>query len=227
MHIYDYIRLDLNLSYVYDYQATVVLSELIRDLSKPYVVEGYLEDLMKDSKAYVVGAGPKCIDELRNLSNDFDVLIAADGALRCCLDAGYLPDVVVTDLDGLNPDELRYRDIIYVIHAHGDNIDKLLKYVKLVRGPVIGTSQCIPYGGIKMYGGFTDGDRAAYLAYYFGAKYIKFLGFDLDSGVVGRYSKPWMVSDLNATLMKLRKFKWAKRLINLLRVCSEGVLIEQ
>lgn len=220
-YIYDRIRSDLNLSYSKDHHAAQVLNHMVRGLSEVHDVEERLRALISGAEVYVVGAGPSCLRDLESIKGRPRVLIAANGALRCCLDAGYVPDVVVSDLDGLEHNDLRYKDAIYVIHAHGDNLDRLVRYVKYIRGLIIGTSQSIPYGDLRVYGGFTDGDRAVFLAYYFGAKSIRLLGFNLSSGVIGRYSKPWMDSDSVATLAKLRKFKWAERLISLLRVCSD------
>ncbi len=216
VYIYDLIRSDLGFNYLDDYNASVILNMLIRGLSNVDYVENRLSELIKNSNVYVVGAGPTCLDELKSLNITSDVIVVADGALRCCLDAGYIPHVVVSDLDGLSVSDLRYNELIYVIHAHGDNVGRLLSYVKLIRGPIVGTTQCIPNDVLRIYGGFTDGDRAVYLAYYFRAKTIRLVGFNLTDGVVGRYSKPWLSSDVTASISKLRKFRWAKLLIDLL-----------
>ena len=216
VYIYDLIRSDLGFNYLDDYNASVILNMLIRRLSNVYEVEDYLLELISNSHVYVVGAGPTCLQELKSLDTTPEVIVAADGALRCCLDAGYIPHVVVSDLDGLRVGDLRYSELVYVVHAHGDNVSRLLSYVKLVKGPIVGTTQCIPNGVLRIYGGFTDGDRAVYLAYYFRAKTIRLVGFNLTNGVMGKYSKPWLSTDTVASISKLRKFKWAKLLIDIL-----------
>lgn len=215
-YIYDLIRLDMGFNYLDDYYASQVLNTLIKEFVDTYVTEMRVRKLIEGSDAYVVGAGPKCFEELKSLERPPEVLIAADGAMRCCLDAGYKPDIVVSDLDGLAVDDLRYEDIIYVVHAHGNNVDKLLRYVGLIRGDLLGTNQCIQYGKLRVYGGFTDGDRAVFLANYFKARTIRLVGFDLRSGVVGKYSKPWMGMESYATPLKMRKFRWAERLLKML-----------
>lgn len=223
VHLYDVIRSDMGFDYDSDYYSSTILNTLLSGINVNDV-EAELARLISGRDVGVVGASSSCLHELKTMGRVPNVLIAADGALRCCIEAGYIPNVVVTDLDGLCEGDLGYVDTIYVIHAHGNNVDRLVKYVNLVRGAVIGTTQCMPQGSLRIYGGFTDGDRAAYLAYFFNAKSIKLIGFDLESGFVGRYSKPWLNSDYYASGSKLRKFKWARRLINILRVCSDVVL---
>ncbi len=218
IHIYEYIRLDMGFNYLDDCLASQVLNMMVGGFEAVYEVEEYLQELIGGADVYVVGAGPTCLEELKSLDVGGGVLIAADGAMRCCFDAGYKPHVVVTDLDGLSVDNLKHSDVVYVVHAHGDNIDRLLSYVKLIEGHIVGTTQCVQTGKLRIYGGFTDGDRAAYLANFFKAGSITLVGFDLRSGLVGKYSKPWMVASSYASLVKLRKFKWAERLLNMLRL---------
>jgi uncharacterized Rossmann fold enzyme len=54
-------------------------------------------------------------------------LVSADTATSPILDAGLTPDIVVTDLDGDLEDifEAWRRGAILVIHAHGDNIERI------------------------------------------------------------------------------------------------------
>lgn len=217
MYIYDLIRADMGYNYLDDYYASQTLNTLIK-VEDIYLTEKRIKNLIEGKDVYVVGASSKCIEGLKLLDRVPDVLIAADGAIRCCFEAGYTPHIIVTDLDGLTVDDLKYSDLIYVIHAHGNNVDRLLKYVKIVEGDIVGTNQCAQYGRLRIYGGFTDGDRAAFLANYFGAKTINLVGFDLRSGIVGRYSKPWMKLDSYGTPSKIRKFRWAERLLNILNV---------
>lgn len=221
VRIYDYIRTDMGFNCLDDCFASQVLNAMIDGLEVVYEVEKYLQGLIGGADVYVVGAGPTCLEELKLSDVRPEVLIAADGAMRCCLDAGYKPHVVVTDLDGLSIKDLRYSDVVYVVHAHGDNIDRLLSYVKFIEGRLLGTTQCVQSGRLRIYGGFTDGDRAAYLANFFRARSIRLVGFDLRSGLVGKYSKPWMGVNSYATPTKLKKFRWAERLLSILRLYSK------
>ena len=63
-----------------------------------------------------------------------------------------------------------------IVHAHGDNFDKL----EMVRGlsNVTGTTQTKKIGKLENFGGFTDGDRCVFLAEYFNAKKIVLIGMD-------------------------------------------------
>ena len=47
--------------------------------------------------------------------------------------------------------------------------------------PVIGTTQIEPISDVYNFGGFTDGDRAVFLAEHFGAKEIELVGFDFEA----------------------------------------------
>jgi uncharacterized Rossmann fold enzyme len=71
-------------------------------------------------------------------------------------------------------------------------------------GPrTLGTTQAEPFEGIHNFGGFTDGDRAAYLADHLGATEIRTVGFDFD-----RPNPKDQPTDV-----KLRKLAWARRLL--------------
>jgi len=113
---------------------------------------------------------------------------------------GFLPDVIVTDLDGILSDILAANEqgSAVVVHAHGDNIPALEKYVpRLTR--VLGTTQAEPIEGIYNFGGFSDGDRCVFLAKSFGAGNINLIGFDYD--------------DPDVTPVKKMKLVWARRLV--------------
>ena len=96
------------------------------------------------------------------------VVIAADGATEMCLDVGIIPDFVVTDLDGNYQSLIRahLEGSIMVIHAHGDNIDKISSQVPYFSN-AIGTTQNFPLNNVYNFGGFTDGDRSVSLAVEF------------------------------------------------------------
>ncbi len=180
----------------------------------------YLSKLLEGGDAIVVG------DAFTSgcPSKSGKVLIAADAAFGVCLREGIIPDVVVTDLDGITRDMLGYRDVVYVVHAHGDNIDKIVSLVPEVRGFLIGTAQCGCSHRVDVPGGFTDGDRGVYLAFSYGASRVYLYGFDF--GRVSRLEKP------SGTLIniknKLAKLAWAKLLLQLLKYsgyrieCLEG-----
>jgi 2-amino-4-hydroxy-6-hydroxymethyldihydropteridine diphosphokinase len=133
--------------------------------------------------------------------------IAADGATKPCLDAGIVPDVIVSDLDGTLPEEVEAsrRGALMLVHAHGDNILALREWVRRFPGPVVGTCACEPSGELLNPGGFTDGDRCVFLAEEFRAKSARLVGFDFD--------QPWGEAEATRET-KMRKLLVARRLID-------------
>jgi len=123
---------------------------------------------------------------------------------------GSVPDFVVTDLDGdvATDIEANAKGAVLVVHAHGDNIPALRKYVPLISGRIVLTTQSTPIGPVHDFGGFTDGDRALALAVHFGARNIRLIGFDL------KHPRP---KQGTAPEVKARKLKWAEMMIDQLR----------
>lgn len=133
-------------------------------------------------------------------------VIAADGATTELMRRGIVPDIVVSDLDGEIESllEANRRGAVAMIHAHGDNIRAISLFVPRFPGLVTGTTQSRPFGKIRNFGGFTDGDRAVILARHFGASEVHLIGFDF---LVPKDKKG---RDLE---VKLKKLSWARRLI--------------
>jgi uncharacterized Rossmann fold enzyme len=129
----------------------------------------------------------------------------------------------VTDLDGRIEDiiEACNRGSIVVIHAHGDNIDAMLKWVPKImennEAKVFGTSQVEPSPPvIHNFGGFTDGDRAAFLAEEMDARTITLAGMDLGE-TIGKYSKDRSSKQLS----RQEKDKWLTNKRTKLRFAKE------
>lgn len=133
-------------------------------------------------------------------------VVAADGATAPCLDAGIVPAVIVTDLDGPLPTEIgaNRRGSLAVLHAHGDNSDAIAEWVPQFPGELVGSWAGPPRGPLIDVGGFTDGDRAVFLAEHVGARTILLWGFDFRS--VDE-------ADPAARRRKRAKLAWAERLI--------------
>jgi hypothetical protein len=154
------------------------------DIKKP-------RNLIKGKECIVLGAGPSLDDDLEKLERAGflnKTLIAADGATSAVL--GYRnPEIIVTDLDGVVKDQLEawQRGSWMVVHAHGDNIVQVRKMVRKLKERIIGTTQVEPFGRLYNFGGFTDGDRAAFMAHELGASKIYLAGMDLGTKI-GRYS---------------------------------------
>lgn len=84
----------------------------------------------------------------------------------------------------------------------------------------MGTTQINPnfFNNIQNFGGFTDGDRAVFIADYFNAKEINLIGFDFNSKI-GKYSFP---QNKNLDL-KIKKLKWCKYLIEMLMKKNKNI----
>lgn len=106
-----------------------------------------------------------------------DLIIAVEGySAHLLRNWGLKPQIIVSDLDFM-PEELVNCDCIVLAHAHGDNIDYYPQWASRIQR-LIPTVQVWPKGCSLLIPGFTDGDRAAYLAYYMGARKIKIYGFN-------------------------------------------------
>jgi len=116
------------------------------------------------------------------------VLIAADGATSAVIQYRN-PDIVVTDFDGEVEPQLAawHRGAWLIVHGHGDNLERVEQVVPNLRERVIGTIQTRAFGKLFNFGGFTDGDRAAFMAHELGASKIYLAGMDLGSKI-GRHS---------------------------------------
>src|SRR5436853_6179301 len=68
--------------------------------------------------------------------------------------------------------------VIDLVHGHGDNGPAFRKWATLFVGKTVATTQSRPTGGLRNFGGFTDGDLAVFLADHFGAASIHLVGFD-------------------------------------------------
>jgi len=173
------------------------------------------QDIDINEKVIVFGAGPSLKPNLADLKHvdlgEF-TLIAADGATTALLEEGLVPDIIVTDLDGRMDDLIKanQQGALMVVHAHGNNPEQIEKYTpQLVN--VLGTTQSKPLASVYNFGGFTDGDRAVFLAMALGARIIVLSGMDFGKTVT-HYSRPDQ-EDGPADKIKEKKLQWAKKLV--------------
>jgi len=141
-----------------------------------------LTDTISGSDVIVAGNAPSLLDDIRDTDFDGKVVIAADAAARVMKKGGIIPDIVFTDLDGLDDDVLEMNEAgtILAVHAHGDNMPLVKSWVPKMKGPVVGTTQSTPLENVYNFGGFSDGDRGVFAAYELGANSVSLIGFDLD-----------------------------------------------
>ncbi|MEK6851873.1 MAG: 6-hydroxymethylpterin diphosphokinase MptE-like protein [Candidatus Thermoplasmatota archaeon] len=139
-----------------------------------------LRPLFAEKDVTIAGNAPSLAEELVAVEHP---LLAADEATSVLRKAGIRPDVIITDLDGDVADQVaaNAEGAVVVVHAHGDNVPAIEAWAPKFRGRVIGTTQARPFGRIHNFGGFTDGDRAAFLADHLGARSLLLLGFDFEN----------------------------------------------
>jgi uncharacterized Rossmann fold enzyme len=162
--------------------AAAELRQLLPDKAKSDPL-GRCRTRIAGREAIVVGLAPEAgappFDRLPAATGG-RVVLAADGAAAPCLRAGIVPDLVVTDLDGPVASEVtaNARGALVVIHAHGDNLPALRGWVPEFSGELAGSWSGPPEAELIDVGGFTDGERAAFLAEHCGATSVLLWGFD-------------------------------------------------
>ncbi len=204
-----------------DTKACELLSILLE--RKELVNLNVIKELIMMKNVFIYGAGPELDEAVEYTKNIADrvIIMAADGATTRLLESDVIPHFIFTDLDGRIESilEASLRGSIVVVHAHGDNIDKLNNIVPKLNGAIIGTCQVEPCNNVYNFGGFTDGDRAVFFAEHFKAKNIVLLGWNF-KGLVGKYSKPWLTHVTKASDIKMKKLEYARQLISWLSSIS-------
>ena len=181
-------------------------------------------------QAIVFGAGPSIKKHIAYLKSNVIledyILIAADGATTALLEEDIIPDIIVTDLDGKIESLIKSNQegSIIIVHAHGDNINKIEKYLNKL-DKIIPTCQCESFGNLENYGGFTDGDRAVHIATYaLNCNKIILAGMDFGK-IITKYSRPEIEANIQkADSFKEKKLIYAEKLINSLK--KENIQIE-
>lgn len=208
--IYKQILADFEFDRNKDEEAAFVLRKLL--YSKEQVQIKNIAKVIEDKELFIFGTGPSLEKDIE--SSEFNgVIVAADGATSALMKFNIIPDIIVTDLDGYIPDQIKANDqgAKTIIHAHGDNVAALKEWVPKFKNNILGTTQAQPdeQNNIFNFGGFTDGDRAVFLGSHFKARRINLVAFNFKE--VGEYSFKF---DLK---MKLRKLTWANLLIGMVQ----------
>lgn len=205
-----------------DREAAQLLNSLIeyKNFNRAYQ---RLQETIQDRIVLIFGAGPSLLEAIKQVKkyltkeNKKPLILAVDGATQALLENSIDVDIIVTDLDGsLEAITNSYynNNSLLVVHAHGDNIEKIMKIKELLtKENIIGSTQLEDLNNVKNFGGFSDGDRAAYLAANLRAKKIVLFAFDFGE-IVGHFSKPDKYpTNFLATNRKKIKFLFAKRLL--------------
>ena len=207
---------ELNYTEKKDKESAAILDSILK---KTDTIEK-VREIIQGKTVFVIGSGPSlssAIPKLKKLKKS--IKIAADSSLKPLIDNGIIPDIIVTDLDG-NEDTIKKiskTKSIFVIHAHGDNIEKL-QMVKKMKN-CIGTTQTNPFNKIQNFGGFTDGDRGVFLANHFDAKKIILFGMDFGNQI-GKFSN----TKRSDREIKLKKLEIGKDLLIWLSTITKSEL---
>jgi hypothetical protein len=184
-----------------DAHSARILSDMLFDIKRSASLKTLFE-LIKDNDVLVCGNAPCLGEDLLKIEPSEYCIIAADGATAVLMNAGIVPHIIVTDLDGdiEAQIEANSQGAVMVVHAHGDNFPAINSVVPQLCN-IIGSTQAQPLENVFNFGGFTDGDRCVFLAKEFQASGIIMIGFDFN--------------DTDVTDVKKKKLKWAKKLISL------------
>jgi len=195
--VYEAILADFGFGRAADERARDVLADLLAE-ADPLTLDAV--DFTGQTVA-ITGAGPSLDDEVE-LAAEADAVVAASTAADRLREAGVTVDCMVTDLDK-NPETVRDLTTAgtpVAVHAHGDNVPAVREHVpKVDAAAVLPTTQAAPVGPVCNPGGFTDGDRAGFLADHCGADRLVFPGWDFDDETVDP--------------TKRQKLVWAERLL--------------
>jgi len=195
--IYEAILADMGFERRADERARDVAAEFASPFSADRLAD------FENATVAVVGAAPSLAADLDAFDpNSVDAVVAASTAVDVLADAGIPVELMVTDLDKNTATacELTHDGIGVAAHAHGDNIPAVQEWLPQFDSQhTVVTTQAAPRGSVSNFGGFTDGDRAAFIADAFGASELRFLGWDVDDPTVDP--------------MKARKLRWAEHLL--------------
>ena len=210
--IYEAILADLGFDRGADERARDVAAEIVSgggsvgtdtDSDRTRDVAAGLEATLGGATVCVVGAAPSLASELSVFDpGSVDAIVAASTAVDVLAGRGIDVDCMVTDLDKnvRTACELTRRGVPVAAHAHGDNVPALRTWLpRFDHAATLVTTQAEPRGPIRNVGGFTDGDRAAFLADACGADALRFVGWDFE--------------DPGVDPLKARKLRWAEHLL--------------
>ena len=217
---------DFGFNYQQDCEARNYLSEVLNQKGENWnlerVLHSFSEYFQEKKVILIYGCGPsleETVDILiREFGKDFFrkcINLAADGASILLRERGIPLEAIFSDLDGITKTEFNYADFL-VIHAHGDNLESIAHFKENILSfpKLIGTTQVEPLDNIINPGGFTDGDRILYfirtLLQPHNTLYL--IGMDFND-IIGKYSKPSLTEHHQGTPSKLKKLKYAVKLI--------------
>jgi len=205
----------LNLDEKKDKEAARILSKISCQMEQCVLNLREINEKIANKRIIIFGAGPSLMFDLKQLMKlkNFNsyVKICADGAVKALLEQKIFPEFIVSDLDGDIEaiKEANNKGTIIVVHAHGDNIEAIKKYVPDFKNLVLTTQTNLKLKNLHNFGGFTDGDRCLFFALKFKPKVVILAGMNFGNKI-GEYSKKISGERLK---FKRKKLKTGKKLI--------------
>ncbi|RLG63734.1 hypothetical protein DRO02_05990 [archaeon] len=183
--IYEALRRELSINIEDDIRAARKLSQLLKGKNIDETFK-QLRESIKQKHILIIGLGKTLLQDLKSLESFLRqklcqlTIITVEQAYpptEETLPEGIVKGVV-TDLDGVNPLEIP-ENVIKIVHGHGDNISLLETYIPKLEN-IVGTIQVdLNLGNVYRVHGFTDGDRAAYMAAQLKASTITLAAMDM------------------------------------------------
>lgn len=229
-HWYLEILRDFGFNYEKDCEVRNYLSEILNLKGDNWNLERLLHVFSKNfqdkQKILIYGCGPSLEETVNTLIRVFGINffkkcinLAADGSSILLREKGIHLEAIFSDLDGITKNEFNYADFL-IVHAHGDNLEKIAHFREnIVDFPnIIGTTQVEPIDNVINPGGFTDGDRILYFirALLQPHNILYLIGMDFGD-IIGKYSKPSFTEHYRGTPSKLKKLRYAVKLIEWLK----------
>lgn len=229
---------DFNFDYNKDYKAREYLSKVLDSKANEWhldeILFSFQKKIQEKSRIFIYGCGPSLEETVDYIIENLGMSIfgkginlAADGAAVFLKEKSIPVDAIFTDLDGITVEEFNYPDFL-IIHAHGDNIKKIIKFEQNIIKfkNIIGTTQIEPNKNVINPGGFTDGDRILFFLRTMLAPINKLYLIGMDfKNIVGKYSKLNMKRDQEGSLVKQKKLQYAVELIKWISKKIENKII--
>lgn len=243
--LFDAIQEDFHFNLDLEHSAAVLLSSILTSVQDQNI-EKLLDQIESIESKHIVPifitSSPRFDDHVQKLralkqnKETVPLIIAADATGPALKDQGIIPDFVFSDLDGITPSQLStltQSGTYVVVHAHGDNIDKIKEFSDVLKKnpKVIGTTQTEITEVLINPGGFTDGDRSLFFFHHLFSPKIPFylLGYNFEDVFISEQKRAFIHREKQSEYrkMKSRKLKWAQKSIRwLMEHAKRAVIFE-
>ena len=215
--------------------------DILYEFRKQYDLKSKIKSIKREmigKNLFFFGAGPNLIHHLELVKNKIKsnrnkyFVVAANGSARALSKFSIIPDLIFSDLDGLNYNQIdKYlkQHSTIIIHGHGDNIEKIHAFKPLLSASnenIICTTQVESRYPIINPGGFTDGDRSVYFCHNLAPIDQEFTLFGYEfKHKIGAFSKNEYEQDQAITPIKEKKLLLCKKLLNELSILEKRSIV--